>query len=85
MKQIPSRFSSESFLVGGELRVENQFGGRFAGVLVPEPYELENLVGLLAFDHPGVGIAQNPLLGIASQKDQNPLLGAAAAGNIVFF
>ena len=71
--------------VGGELRVENQFGRWFAGVLLPKPYELENLVGLLAFGHTSVGIAQNPLLGIACQEDQNPLLGAAAAGNIVFF
>jgi len=85
MKPMPSRFNSESFLVGGQLRVENQFGGGLAGVLLPEPDELEDLTGLLAFGHPGVGIAQNPLLGIARQEDQNPLLGAAAAGNIVFF
>jgi len=67
------------------LRVENQFGGRFAGVLLPEPNKLENLVGLFFFGHTGVGIAQNPLCGIASQEDQNPLWGAAAAGNIVLF
>jgi hypothetical protein len=71
--------------VGGQLRGENQFGGCVAGVLLPEPYELEDLVGLLAFGYTGTGIAQNPLLGIASQEDQNPLLGAAAAGNIVLF
>jgi len=55
------------------LRVKNQFGGRLAGVLVPEPYELENLVGLLAFGDTGVGIAQNPLFGVASQEDQDPV------------
>src|SRR5437879_1782090 len=76
---------SQPFFVGGQLRVENQFGGRFTGVLLPEPYELENLIGLLAFCHTGVGVAQNSLFGIARQEDQNPLLRAAAAGNIVFF
>jgi hypothetical protein len=67
------------------LRVENQFGGRLTGVLLPEPYELEDFVSLLAFGYTGVGIAQNPLLGIARQEHQNALLGAAAAGNIVLF
>ena len=81
----PFPIQLRKLLVGGQLRVKNQFGGRLAGVLLPEPYELEDLVGLLAFGYPGVGIAQNPLLGIARQEDQNPLLGAAAAGNIVLF
>ena len=67
------------------MRIENQFGGHVAGVLLPEPDELENLAGLLGFGHTGVGIAQNPLFGIARQEDQNPLLRAAAAGNIVLF
>ena len=67
------------------MRVENQFGGGAAGVLHPEPDELENLVGLFAFRHTGVGIAQNPLFGIARQEDQDSLLRAAAAGNIVLF
>jgi len=54
-------------------------------MLLPEAHELEDLVGLFAFGHSGIGIAQNPLLGIARQEDQNSLLRAAAAGNIVFF
>src|SRR6266851_3110993 len=45
----PFSVQLRKFLVRGQLRVENQFGGRLAGVLLPEPYELENLVGLLAF------------------------------------
>jgi hypothetical protein len=81
----PFSVQLRKFLVGGQFRVENQFGGWLAGVLLPEPYELENLIGLLAFGHTGVGIAQNSLFGIARQENQNPLLGAAAAGNIVLF
>jgi hypothetical protein len=43
---------------GGEPQLENQLGGRLAGVLLPEPYELENRVGLLAFGDAGIGIAR---------------------------
>jgi hypothetical protein len=32
--------------VGGQLRVEDQLGGRLAGMLLPKSYELENLAGL---------------------------------------
>ena len=72
-------------LVGGQLGIEHQFGGRLAGVLLPEAHELEDLLRLLVLGHTGIGVAQDALLGIASQEDQNPLLGAAAAGNVVFF
>ena len=58
--------------MGGQLRVENQFGGGLAGVFLPEADELENLTGLLGFGHTGVGIAQNPLFGIAREEDRIP-------------
>jgi hypothetical protein len=71
--------------VSGQLRIEHQFGGEFTGVLFPKPDELENLVGLFAFGNPGIGVAQNALSSVARQKDQDPLLRAAAAANIVLF
>ena len=41
--------------------------------------------GLLGLGNAGVGVAEDALLGIAGQEDQNALLAAAAAGNIVLF
>ena len=84
-KEDPLSVQIRKLLVGGQLRVENQLGGRFAGVFLPNLYELENLVGLLALGDTGIGISQDSLLGVTSQKDQNPLLRAAATGNIVLF
>jgi hypothetical protein len=44
-----------------------------ASVFSPEPYELKNLVGLLAFGHTGIGIAHNPLFGIARREDASAI------------
>jgi hypothetical protein len=67
------------------LRVEDQFGGRLARAGLPELDEAEDLVGLLGLGQTGVAVAQDPLGGIVGQEDEDALLPAAAAGNVVFF
>jgi hypothetical protein len=44
---LPIQF--RQLLISGQLRVENQFGREFAGMLFPEPDKLQNLVRLLVF------------------------------------
>ena len=84
-EEDPFPVQLRKFPISGQLRVKNQLGGQLASTLLPKPNELENLVRLLVLGHARIGVAHDPLFGIAGQEDQNALLGAAAAGNIVFF
>ena len=45
---------------------------------------IRNLIGLFRLWYMGIGITHHPLLGIACQKYQYPLLTAATLGNVVF-
>src|SRR5260370_33285678 len=63
---LPIQF--RQLLISGQLRVENQFGREFAGMLFPEPDKLQNPVRLLVFGAARVGIAPDPLLYFAGQE-----------------
>ena len=54
-------------------------------MLFPELDEAENLIGMLGLGDTGVGVAQDAPLGVAGKKDQDALLAAATAGDIVLF
>ena len=71
--------------IGCELGVKDQFGGQRSGLLLPEVDKTQDLAGLLSLGNSGVGIAKNPLGGIARQKNENALLAPAAAGDVVLF
>ena len=66
-----------------QLRVEHQLGGDAPGPLLPERHELQDLVGLLRLGDAGIGIAEHALGGIAGEEDQDALLAAAPAGDVV--
>ena len=55
------------------------------GATLPKIDEAHDLVGLLGLGNARMGIAQDRARGIAGQEDQDALLTAATAGNIVFF
>lgn len=69
--------------IGGQLRVEDQFLGRVAGVLPPEVDEVQDFVRLRRLGEAGLGVAQHALRGVPGQKDQDPLLASASAGHVV--
>ena len=56
---MPRLVQLVQLLVGRQLRIEDQFGGRLAGALLPEVGEAEHLRGLLILGDPGVGVAQD--------------------------
>src|SRR5262249_10204655 len=72
-------------LVGGPLRIEDQFARWAAGAFLPELGDAEDLGRLLVLGDAGVGIAQDAGGGSAGQKNQDAVLGTAAARNVVFF
>ena len=47
-------------------------------------HEVEDLVVLLVLAQVGVGVAEDAGLGVLGQEGQDPLLPAAALGNVVF-
>ena len=66
-----------------QLRIEHQLLGRAPRPALPEVHELQDLVGLLRLGDARVGIAEDPLGGIAGEEDQDALLAATAAGDVV--
>lgn len=71
--------------VGGQLRVEHQFGWVLSSLLVPESDEPLNLVALISPGDAGMGVAQDTVAGITGQERQDPLLAAATSGDVVLF
>ena len=71
--------------VGGQLRVEDQFGRGLAGALAPKVHEAQNFTDSIGLGDARVGIAKHPLGRVSSQKDQDSLLTSAARGKVVLF
>ena len=57
--------------------------GTLSGPLLPELHEAEDLVVLLVLAQSGVGVAEHVGLGVLGQEGQDPLLPAAALGDVV--
>src|SRR5207244_1984468 len=66
-------------------RVEDQFLRQVARVPLPKLHEPEDLIRLLGFGEARLAVAEHALGGVAGQKDQDPLLTAAPAGDVVLF
>src|SRR5437660_82105 len=64
--------------VGGQLGVEHPFLRRVPGLPLPESNELQDLVRLVVLGDAGMGVAQDPVTGVAGQEGQDALLAPTA-------
>ena len=69
--------------IGGQAAVEDQFGRQHPGPCTPGLDETQNLVVLPVLAHAGVGIGEDPGVGIAGEEGENALLAPAALRDIV--
>ena len=69
--------------IGGQAAVEDQFGRRRPGPRPPGLDETQNLVVLPVLAQAGVGIGEDPGVGIAGEEGENTLLAPAALRDMV--
>ena len=83
MKRIPRWFNRLRLAYVVSCESNTNSAGGLPGPLLPELHEPQDLVGLLRLGDAGMGIAEDALGGIAGEEDQDALLAAAAAGDVV--